>query len=380
MDLKRTKNFLVGIISIVVTCLILEVALRIFMGEEIKSYNELLLYKRYVINGEETAFSDQFIKDDIFAFKLKPNYKEIHIDKLYDLNFSFKTNSEGFRQSIDSIRLKNASSKIHRVMVLGDSVTFGHGVEQEFSYPEIMNAYYGDSVDVLNFGTGGWGFAEYYLTFEQYKERIKPDLVIIGVFVNDFLNLNHTNWKGKSRGLLPGRIVRRDFYVDSEGHFRTGTIAYRYPSLRNSYLCIFFSNKLDVILDKINDLRYDTVSIAASLIRQISKETPVLVLMLPAQYSYNPTTVNDSNKRFKKLLDKVDNIYILDFYPILKENNRFERFYLDGAHFNEEGNYFIAKRILEFIRGEKLLTYADNEFDFTSAEKILTDKRLNEDK
>ena len=48
----------------------------------------------------------------------------------------------------------------------------------------------GDEFNVLNFGVGGWGFAEYFLAFKKYFKDYSPELVIIGVFGgNDFEDL-----------------------------------------------------------------------------------------------------------------------------------------------------------------------------------------------
>jgi hypothetical protein len=44
-------------------------------------------------------------------------------------------------------------------------------------------------VEVLNFGITGYGPNQYLAVFEEYGPRYRPDLVIVGLFVNDFFDV-----------------------------------------------------------------------------------------------------------------------------------------------------------------------------------------------
>ncbi|MCC7048155.1 MAG: SGNH/GDSL hydrolase family protein [Alphaproteobacteria bacterium] len=73
-----------------------------------------------------------------------------------------------------------------RVLMLGDSITFGWGVPQELAVPQRLDrALRAEGVEVINSGVGNYNTrmeVEYFLT-EGYK--LKPDIVVLNYFIND---------------------------------------------------------------------------------------------------------------------------------------------------------------------------------------------------
>jgi hypothetical protein len=72
-----------------------------------------------------------------------------------------------------------------RILGLGDSFTFGIGVEDDQTYlaflEKMLNQ--GSSVQVLNSGTGGWGTAEELVYLQDEGLRFEPDLILVGFYV-----------------------------------------------------------------------------------------------------------------------------------------------------------------------------------------------------
>ncbi len=81
------------------------------------------------------------------------------------------------------------NSSPHKILMLGDSITFGWGVPQnetvsqrlESLLPESM----GQAVSVINGGVGNYNTAMEVAWFEQYGLAMNPDLVMLNVFIND---------------------------------------------------------------------------------------------------------------------------------------------------------------------------------------------------
>ena len=187
---------------ILISLIAIELLLRNSYKQLYPTYSYLLKNKRYIVDGKENDFSLIYSKSNYYAYKSKPNIDLVETDKYYNFTQRIKTNDEGFRFGIKDKFRKN-------IMVLGDSVTFGIGVNNGETYPDCLENILGNKYNVLNFGVGGWGFAEYYLTYKKYVRDVNPILIIMGVFPsNDFNDLFYSYWQGKKREnclFLPSR-------------------------------------------------------------------------------------------------------------------------------------------------------------------------------
>jgi lysophospholipase L1-like esterase len=245
-------------------------------------------------------------------------------------------------------------------MVLGDSVTFGVGVNNGETYPDQLGKILGDEFSVLNFGVGGWGFAEYFLVFQKYFEEKTPELVIIGIHTgNDFEDLAYADWEGKENGDLPNPPLKRnDIFIDEEGIMWTANSIHRIPLLKSVALAVFFEKTFrtpfnrfltTIVFDSLNWLSKEEMSL--KIISYIAaKSSNLLVVILPPQFHY--PKINSFTSYVEKL-ESLDGARVLDFYPILEEN--YKIIYIDGSHFNPEGNKIVAQEIANFILKNNLL-------------------------
>lgn len=76
-----------------------------------------------------------------------------------------------------------------RIMVLGDSMTYGVGIAEQWSYPAALQRHLDQSYrsEVLNLGVSGLQSADIVIETERLVPQLKPDVVIYGVCLNDFL-------------------------------------------------------------------------------------------------------------------------------------------------------------------------------------------------
>lgn len=76
-----------------------------------------------------------------------------------------------------------------RVLMLGDSITFGWGVPQSDTVAArlepILTKQRGSPVNVLNSGVGNYNTAMQVAWFERYGLDLNPDAVVLNVFIND---------------------------------------------------------------------------------------------------------------------------------------------------------------------------------------------------
>ena len=85
-------------------------------------------------------------------------------------------------------------SGVYRIMLLGDSFTWGTGLPVEKRYGNILENLLSDwaienkinrKIEVLTFSTGGGNIDKYATYLKRFKDITNPDLIIIGMTYND---------------------------------------------------------------------------------------------------------------------------------------------------------------------------------------------------
>ncbi|MBN1345390.1 MAG: hypothetical protein JXQ73_22040 [Phycisphaerae bacterium] len=117
------------------------------------------------------------------AYELAPNMvKSAH-------GVTVRTNAYGMR---DGARDPDRPGSVFRIAAIGDSYTFGFGVEGEDAYPRqlerLLNRSHsgeGATYEVLNFGVGGYGARDEAVVLRRKAPAWKPNLVLVGYVLND---------------------------------------------------------------------------------------------------------------------------------------------------------------------------------------------------
>jgi hypothetical protein len=128
-------------------------------------------------------------------------------------NYHINTDSHGFRGSREISTGKAAST--FRIITLGDSGPFGHGLEEEQSYQVQLEKllslkYPGKRIEVVNACVPGWTTQEARIFLQREGFAFKPDLVILG-----FNNDSSFDYVEEKQRLVTNPIVagmRRIFY------------------------------------------------------------------------------------------------------------------------------------------------------------------------
>lgn len=195
--MKETgKNFLILVGSFLLVFLVLEIGLRAYYGNQ-------------------PVFFDPQVSHIPTAYGYKPTPNQT---KSYTLDKLVVTNSYGFRDY--EWEMPKPPDKI-RIMVVGDSLTFGNAAPFEAIFSKVLerklkklNA----NIEVINAATQGWStFIEVdFLKVEGLGYQ--PDLVIIGFYPNDFISRpknyqarlsEEGRWESRPRWLrwLPYRYI-----------------------------------------------------------------------------------------------------------------------------------------------------------------------------
>jgi lysophospholipase L1-like esterase len=100
-----------------------------------------------------------------------------------------ETNIDGLR---DVTRPVETREGLRRIVVLGDSVAYGHGLESAEAFPQVLESMLrasGRDVDVFNMGLPGWSTRQERIAYQRIARKYKPTVVVLAVCLNDLAEL-----------------------------------------------------------------------------------------------------------------------------------------------------------------------------------------------
>ncbi|MEM7621308.1 MAG: SGNH/GDSL hydrolase family protein [Pseudomonadota bacterium] len=127
------------------------------------------------------------------------NTGPIHLDmrlKTDEFDTHIRTNSQGLRENE---RIDKKDKNTFRIVVIGDSFTFGWGVNFEETYVQVLEKELKQKVskhiEVINFGRPGASATTYLRFMKSYVKSLEPDMVVIGFLLgNDSFPGNPKTW------------------------------------------------------------------------------------------------------------------------------------------------------------------------------------------
>lgn len=122
--------------------------------------------------------------------------------------YRVETNSMGARDNEFSEETGNKS----RIVFIGDSFTFGWGVNKSERYSEIAKKKLGrNSTYSMNIAVLGTGIVDYYLLFKHKALELDPDTVVIGFRYNDVRSEKDSmRFREEAREAIPENAEDRD--------------------------------------------------------------------------------------------------------------------------------------------------------------------------
>jgi lysophospholipase L1-like esterase len=171
------------------------------------------------------------IPDEQLGWRPKPNAVGVHRSDQFDV--SYRMDERGFK-AID-----NVGPTALNLYFFGDSYTFGHGVPNEDTFPNIIAAQYlSATVHVYNAAVMGYGFAQMYQRFLAVESQLKPGDIVIFTPLSRDIERNFKDF------MFPSQFVfnESEIQVDSYPYYDQGTIKYtRLHSLINKFKTLLFN-------------------------------------------------------------------------------------------------------------------------------------------
>jgi len=140
----------------------------------------IYLNDRMLYDIEMTKYSNRIKmkhKNPLIGHVHKPNSSEFLMGTMVNIN------SDGFRDNEYSTLKK----KKYRMIFLGDSLTFGWGVEKESTFENLLEIEISKilPVEIINFGTGNYNTEQEVNLFFEKGLKYSADKVVVFYFIND---------------------------------------------------------------------------------------------------------------------------------------------------------------------------------------------------
>jgi hypothetical protein len=344
------------------------------------------------------SYPAMFNESDYLPYRLRPNYRGRLARAEFDTEI--RINSLGYRGE----EFTRDKGDALRVLVIGDSYTFGWGVEDTETFSaHLQNTlrarYPGRRIEVINAGFAACNSPDtYYLYLKQEGLALHPDLILVGLFLGNDLDspfaLEH-EWYEKDAQGLPLRIRNLDSQV--QGHYllpRPVPMRYRVPVLSRSHV---FQGMFDIWWSVAPMLRSALPDAVATLhaqppdervppnyrleysertemvfnrvrglfqgMNQLAKDvnTPLAFMLIPEAFQMNPEALKglpgDIEKPQRVLAEffQREGIRYLDFLPWMREKAAGRQMYFpQDGHWNVLANQLAGERLAEFVSTEWL--------------------------
>jgi hypothetical protein len=208
---KRSRKLLVAAYVGIATLIGLEGAVRVW------GYSQ-----RHIYDPIYTSFD----RTEDIPYVHKPNLADARARGLAVIN----TDSLGLRALVAGASYGPKQPNDYRVVVLGDSYTFGEGVARtEDTFPQVMEDILNSrrrtaNVKVFNFGASAYSVKQMVATLEYRTTDIAPDFVVMAIIPSDF-NLARTP-----------RIDAEGYLIDQKLHQLSPPISFVRRALRQVHL------------------------------------------------------------------------------------------------------------------------------------------------
>lgn len=132
-------------------------------------------YIPYYLNASAIVAS----QNQAILYTLRHDFEGLYAGKRISIN------SQGFRGAA----LAKVESSVFRVAIIGDSIAFGQGVDEDETLPMqlrvLLRRKLNSQAEVINLGVPGYDTCQESLRFEESLEKFRPHVAILVYFEND---------------------------------------------------------------------------------------------------------------------------------------------------------------------------------------------------
>ena len=238
----------------------------------------------------------------------------------------------------------------YRIAIIGDSFTFGTGVEERDRFSNLLQGFLGPDYEVLNFGHPGNNLPDHLAELELVLP-MKPDFVLLQLYENDFETPTMRSHRPWACPLLP---------LDLDDHMARESVLYHiligqwYALQQSAGLAESYPDSMARHLRDPNapDAVTTTGQLRQFIIRAREAGVPSGGVLFPALYGLDGQA---GDYPFSYLHERVSNVYAdlqapsLDLLPSFRTVRQPRSFWVDlfDPHPNAKANHLAAAAMLK---------------------------------
>ncbi len=377
------KKICLLIFLIIFSFVIIEIILRLaFLPPEMISVseNKYNLLKNKILNENvknKLEDGNLFIETPN-GRRLRPITKvEIKNHYLSKKNIIFYINSLGFRHK--EIETKKQNEK--RILFLGDSITFNDYLNDEETFIRLtenkINNYLCSNNKILKFeainaGIGAIGLQNEYSILIENGLKIKPDIVIIGFYLNDY---------EMSDGI---KMIKVPYFLQKSWTIQyiykiISTIKYLLISKKNNPISLRNKKNIKTQIERELENKYfenpnefekliiknysdwgsawseNAWSVIEPMLLEIKRiscknDFKLIVLCFPVKYQVELKCADNYPQNKLKVFCENNNINFIDILPDLKNISNKNQLFYDHCHLTPIGNKVVSDLIFNYLQ------------------------------
>lgn len=274
-----------------------------------------------------------------------------------------KFNSIGLRDKEYSLVKSNDT---FRIIVLGDSISFGSHVKNNESFPEMLEFFLNNdsekTIEVWNAGVIGYNSMQEYVFFKEVLINYDPDLIIQQFYINDYnspmntyvpimhseeinqycvyeatpnsLNLKKETHRFLSKHSFPYKYIMMTIYSTKQ---KISPKDFPNTSFKNEYGLKQVKENRNALIKTINLSKKNNLTYMLFHIPFIDKKA-------------------ERDAWVVEIIGSRPDIYFLDLTNLFKSFSKEEILVDKFGHFNVKGNTIVAKEIYNYLMENEVLT------------------------
>lgn len=293
------------------------------------------------------------------------NLPNVVVSNMYGEGRHLRINGQRFRGDDDVAHVPPPAHP--RIVVSGDSFTFGYGVGNEQTWAEWIERLQ-PGIETVNMAQGGYGLDQAYLWYTRDGRNLPHDLHILAFITEDYRRMGRDAFMGYGKPVL--EVRDGELEVDNVPPPKRGwggATVVRFRAAINKLRVIdWISGHLDRRLAEIRQLRQEEVKVVAyhlfeELAQMQAEDRRVGILVhLPVEKDADDADASawrrwlaaEAQKNRWIFIDLVEEMRQLPREQVkaLFIRDDVGRFRGSKGHYNEAGNEFIARALLRKMR------------------------------